>query len=111
MRKVIAARHSGGEIRDTALAEFFDQYKIGDAFYYRQRLMTMYAKPELSRSTVRRSPAQIQQLGRIKRVLQAYLKKKDISVQQFFAVADKNRDDGLNLDEFSKNTKDVLTQA
>ena len=71
--------------------------------------MTMYAKPELSRSTVRRSPPQIQQLGRIKGVLQAYLKKKEISVQQFFAVADKNRDDGINLDEFSKNTKDVLT--
>lgn len=80
MRKVIAARHTGGEIRDTALAEFFELYKIGDAFFYRQRLMTLYAKPELSKSTIRRSPAQIQQLGRIKRVFQSYLKKKELSV-------------------------------
>ena len=56
----------------------------------------------------RRSPAQMQKLLRIKRKLQEYIVRKELTIAEFTAIIDKNGDSEITLPEFIPAVKTFL---
>lgn len=98
LRKFMARR---GEVREDEILRFFDEHCIGSFLFFKETLMLKYGQPhKIPNAMARRSPAQAQKLLRIKRKLQEYIQRKELTVAEFAAIIDKNGDKEITLPEF-----------
>ena len=93
------------EIEDEEIEKFFNTYAIGNLLYYREQLMFLYGKQSKklpnARNFIKKNPEQVREMRRLKVDLFNYIKKNNYTLEELFAVLDKNRNNEVTLAEMN----------
>ena len=93
------------EIENEEIEKFFNTYAIGNLLYYREQLMFLYGKQSKklphARNFIKKNPEQVREMRRLKVDLFNYIKKNNYTLEELFAVLDKNRNNEVTLAEMN----------